>query len=41
MATLLDALPAGHGWELDGEILSVLWYEGPHTPALIRREYKY
>ena len=28
--------PAGHGWEHDGETLSALWYEGPHTPALVR-----
>ena len=38
MATLPDALPAGHGWELDGEILGVLWYEGPHTPALVQSD---
>ena len=28
-----DVLPAGHEWELDVETLSVLWYEGPHTPV--------
>ena len=35
-ARLPDVLPAGHGWELDGKTLSILWYEGPHTPALVR-----
>ena len=34
MARLPDVLPAGHEWELDGETLSVLWYEGPRTPVL-------
>ena len=38
MATLPDALPAGHGWKLDGEILGVLWYEGPYTPALVQSD---
>ena len=33
MARLPDVLPAGHGWELDGKTLSVLCYEGPHTPS--------
>ena len=23
---------------LDGEILGVLWYEGPHTPALVQSD---
>ena len=38
MAILPDVLPeaAGRGWELDGETLSVLLYEGPHTPALFK-----
>ena len=36
MARLPDVLPTGHGWELDGGTLSVLWYEGPHIPALVR-----
>ena len=34
MARLPDVLPAGHGWQLDGETFSVVWYEGPHTPLL-------
>ena len=38
MARLPDVLPAGHGWELDGKTLGVLWYEEPHTPALIRSD---
>ena len=31
-------LPAGHWLELDGETLGDLWYEGPHTPALVRSD---
>ena len=39
MTRLHDVLPAGHGWELDGETLGVLWYEEPHTPALVRSDF--
>ena len=38
MTRLPAVLPAGHGWEIDVEILGVQWYEGPHTPALVRSD---
>ena len=25
-------------YQLDGKTLIVLWYEGPHTPSLVRSE---